>query len=248
MKLLARIVATSLTIGLIGCATQEKPAGTPAPAPGKPVAAKTRATTTKQAAKPTVPKAPRFNEFEQMITVLNLQGEQLATFQARCVAREKAIQEWETSADGQKLTALRTAQATAKQAKDEAKLKELQPQLERLSKKAGDLRVTQRATVMSTLTLPQQQKWAGYALANSVTGKSMGKVKLSDDQLKQVQTICDKAAAGFVKADTIAKDPYLSGLQEIQPAVRQQIISTVLTSAQRETLQSKPQAPTAPSK
>lgn len=95
----------------------------------------------------------------------------------------------------------------------------------------------QRATVMGVLTLPQQQKWASYVLNNWVLGKGIRKVKFTDDQQKQVQAVCDRATAKFVKADTIAKDPYLASLNEIQPVVAQEVTDKVLTAEQGQQLQ-----------
>jgi hypothetical protein len=237
MKNVARwCIAGSLMVGILGCATQEpkpapkpavkteaKPAPQPASKPAPKPAAKTEV-------KPKAPPAPPVSEFEQMVKLCNLQGEQLAAFNAKVDARTKAMNAWQTSADGKKLAELRTA---AKEATDDAKRSKLQAQIEPLGKKEWDLRVQQRATVMGVLTLAQQQQWASYVLNNWVLGKGIRKVKFSDDQLKKVQAVCDKAVAKLVQADTIAKDPYLASLKDVQAEVVKEITDKVLTAEQR---------------
>jgi len=262
------IAAGSAALALAGCATQpQQPAANTAtsttkaavaskpaapkpaakPAPPK-VAEKAEAPkpAPKPVAKPAPPPTPRLNEFDQAIEALKLQGPDLAKFKAAMDAREKAMADFANTAEGKKLAALRTALAAAKEAKDDAKVKELQAQIDPLGKKEGDLRVAQRAAVFGSLTLAQQRQWAGYALCNWAIGRGVRKVKLTDDQRQQVRTICDKIAADFVKADTMAKDPYLISLKDVQPEVVKQVTDKVLTAEQKAAMQ--PAAVAAPKK
>ncbi len=248
MKSLQSIVLSSIVLALVGCATQQKPAASnvatttvkpAAPAVAKPEKPKVvvKAEAPKAPKAPAAPKAPPVSEFQQVIDALKLQGADLAKYKAAWAAREKAMADFSVSADGKKLTQLRAALTAAKEAKDEAKTKEIQAQIDPLSKKEWDLRFSQRAAVLNALTLAQQQQWAAHLLNNWAVSRAVRRMKYDEAQLKQIRTICDKAAAGFVAADTITKDPYLTTLKGLYPEISKQVTETVLTAEQKATLQ-----------
>jgi hypothetical protein len=241
------IMLSSAALALIGCASQPQPA-TPAPktaiAPAKTEKPKTTATVEKpkapaQPKAPAAPKPPPVSEFQQAIDDLKLQGAELAKYKAAVDAREKALADFNNSAAGKKLAELRVA---ARGNEDAAKAKELEAQIAPLGKQEWELKSTQRAAVFNTLTLAQQQQWAGYVLSNWALGKGIRKVKFTDEQKVQVRVICNRTAASFVKADTITKDPYLVSLKDVQPAVVKEITDKVLTAEQKQQLQSAPAA------
>jgi Spy/CpxP family protein refolding chaperone len=245
MNLSRLFVTGCLTVGLLGCATSQKPC-TPSPtqAPANPAPKTSAKPAPTTAATPKAQPARPVNEFEQMIALLNLQGDQLAKFNAARAERDAAVKAWEASAQGKKLADLRTELATAKAAKDQDKINKVTAQLEPISKAGQAQRSEHRAKVMAVLTLPQQQKWAGFVLANRLN-KDLRRVKLTEDQKPKIQAACDKAAVKFVTADTVAKDPYLMTMDGIRPSVVKEISNSILTAEQRDRL-APPQ--TAPSK
>jgi hypothetical protein len=105
------------------------------------------------------------------------------------------------------------------------------------------LRKTQRAAVMSTLSLPQQQQWAGSVLLGKVN-RTFRKANLTEPQIEKMKAVCDKQAAGFVKADTIATDPYLVSLNDIVAATVQAVTDSVLTAEQKAAMPKAPQPAT----
>jgi hypothetical protein len=113
------------------------------------------------------------------------------------------------------------------------------------------MRCKVRADVMSALKLDQQKAWAGHELTRRLP-RILGKLDLTDDQRKQVRAACDTLTADFVKDDTIAKDPYLSGLDALSDKAMAAVSEKVLTAAQKEKLaaatskpSTKPAAPAA---
>jgi len=189
--------------------------------------------------KPTKEAAPAVSEWDQIIAVCQLEGDQLAAFQKKVAARDAAMQAWQKSEKGQKLTALREQQAEAKKANDEAKQKELAEQMAGLSKEEWGLRHTVRAEVLGALTLAQQQKWAAHQLYPRVA-RELRRAKLTEEQIVKAKEICAQQAAGFVKEGTVAADPYLTTLKEIQPAAVKAITETLLTLEQKAALQPAP--------
>ncbi len=223
------VVALVLSVAmLVGCATQSQLPGQSVKPSAKPAAAK-------RVAKPAEATAKRVNEFEQMISLLNLQGEQLAAFKQKCAAREQALAAWLDGTDGKKLVDLRQQEAAAKAEGKTNQVQKVQQQAAPLSAAESALKKTQRAAVMSTLSLPQQQQWAGSVLFGKVN-KTFRKANLTEQQIEKMKAVCDKQAAGFVKADTIATDPYLVSLNDIVAATVQAVTDSVLTAEQKAAL------------
>jgi Spy/CpxP family protein refolding chaperone len=185
------------------------------------------------------------DEFQQMITELNLQGEQLARFNARVEARQKAWAEYQAGDKAKQLAEMRAALREARRARDEAKIAELENKIEAPGKQEWELRSKLRAEVMAVLTLDQQKKWAGYVL-NGRVRPALRRAALTEEQARQVRALCDQAAAEFVKAGTVAADPYLTGLSEVRASVLEKITAEVLTAGQREKIARRPAAPPAP--
>lgn len=259
MKNQTIITAVTLSAAILaGCATQSEKSCTPPPAASTQAPAKVAPTPKPGAkvekpkttvAKPAVQATPTpkevVSEFDQMATLANLQGEQLVAFNQKRAARELALTTWESSANGKKLADLRLQQAAAKTAGNTNQVQQLQTQATPLADERWTMKKRARAEVISVLTLPQQQKWAGFVLYGKVE-KTFRKTKLTEEQIKQAKTVCDKQAAGFVKDGTIAADPYLTTLKEIQSATVQEITDTVLTKEQKAALLPAPAAKAKP--
>jgi hypothetical protein len=266
MKNLTIITAVTLSAAILaGCATQSEKSCTPPPAPAKPTPAPVKASPppkpaakveqpkpavgkpapAKPAVKPVAPPKEVVSEFDQMATLVNLQGEQLVTFNQKRAAREQALAAWNSSASGKKLAESRLQQAAAKEAGNTNQVQQLQKQAILLTDEEWVMKKKLRAEVISVLTLPQQQKWAGFVLFGKVE-KTFRKAKLTEQQVAQAKAVCDKQASNFVKDGTIAADPYLTTLAEIQPATVKAITDSVLTAEQKTAMQPAPA--TAPAK
>jgi hypothetical protein len=181
------------------------------------------------------------DEFKQMETVCKIEGDALAKFRAATAQRHQKFAAWQETDKGKKLAQLRAARDEAKKAKDDAKLTAAEAALEPLAKEEQEFRSKIRADVMALLSLDQQRAWAAYVL-NGLAMKSLGKAQLTDDQKEQVLALCREPASKYVAADTIARDPYLSGLKEFSPQVVAAAREKVLTAEQREKTAPKPPA------
>jgi Spy/CpxP family protein refolding chaperone len=177
-----------------------------------------------------VPPAPEFykDEFQLMILQLGLQGDQLKAFQLKVAERLKSIADWNQGKSGKQVADLDKKLEQARNAKDEAKIKSLTEQRAPLQLESSQLRVRLRADVMSVLTLEQQRQWAAFVLCDCVRYRNLRGIVLDAAQVKQAQSICSEVAAKFVKEDTIAKDPYLNGLNNLREDVANSIKVNVL--------------------
>jgi|GEM_PF-4970288 len=195
----------------------------------------------------TAPRPDIHGEFLEMRDVLKIEGEQFAKFEAAVKARNKVVDGFDASEKAKKMAELREARAAAKKANDEAKMKELDAQLEPLHKESWAIRVAQRATVFATLTPAQQQQWVAYILNQKVT-KGTTKWGMDEAQLAKAKTLCDAEAAKVFKADLLQTDPYLVSLDEVVKNVRTTVRGTILTDEQRKVLDERDAARVAATK
>jgi Spy/CpxP family protein refolding chaperone len=228
MQRLSLIAGLAVLTGCASTSTETKPSNVvPAPVAGK------------KADKPPKPPEPRVSEFDQMITVCALKGEQLEKFEAQRQARDKAWADYQASDKAKQLSDLRTALSAAKKANETDKVAALEKKIEPLAAAEWEYRSKLRANVMGVLTLDQQKQWAGFVL-NARVLQAFRRTGLTDDQVKQVRVLCDKAAAAAIKEDTVSSDPYLQTLSEAQASVIEEIKAKVLTAEQRDKMAPKP--------
>lgn len=177
-----------------------------------------------------VPPTPEFykDEFQLMILQLDLQGDQLKAFQLKLAERLKSLADWDKGKKAKQKNDLDKKLEQARNAKDEAKIKSLTEQRMPLQEEYSKLRVSLRADVMSALTLEQQRQWAAFVLCDRVRFRNLRDITLNAAQVKQAQSICTEVAAKFVKEDTIAKDPYLTGLHNLREEVANSIKVNIL--------------------
>lgn len=173
------------------------------------------------------------DEYQYMAKLNNLAGDNLAKFDRACAEREIAINAW-TSGPGKQVEDVRTAMKTAKAAKDEAAIAELQPKYDLLNQMDLDYRTQLRANVLTTLTLEQQRRWAGFVINQQVM-KKFSKIELSDRQKESIQRLADEAADRAVKQDLVEKDPYLNALKtpEVIDPIANKVRDKILTIEQR---------------
>lgn len=173
------------------------------------------------------------DEYQYMAKLNNLQGDNLAKFDRACAEREIAINAW-TAGPGKQVDDVRAAMKTAKAAKDEAAIANLQPRYDLLNQMDIDYRTQLRGNVMQTLTLEQQRRWAGFVINQQILRK-FSKIELSDRQKESIQRMADDTADRIVKPDTVEKDPFFNSLKSpeiIEPLVNK-ARDKVLTIEQR---------------
>jgi Spy/CpxP family protein refolding chaperone len=230
MQKLSLIAGMAVLTGCASTSTETKPATVvPAPVAGK------------KAEKPPKPPEPKVSEFDQMITVCALKGEQLEKFETQRKARDKAWADYQASDKTKQLSELRAELSAAKKANETEKVAALQKKIEPLAAAEWEYRSKLRANVMGVLTLDQQKQWAGFVLNDRVL-RTFRRTGLTDEQLKQVRVLCDKAAAAAIKENTVSSDPYLLTLSEAQASVIEEIKAKVLTAEQRDKMAPKPAA------
>jgi len=173
------------------------------------------------------------DEYQYMAKLNNLQGDNLAKFDRACAEREIAINAW-TAGPGKQVEDVRAAMKTAKAAKDDAAIAELQPKYDLLNQMDIDYRTMLRGNVMGALTLEQQRRWAGFVI-NQQVNKKFSKIELSDRQRESIQRMADDAADRIVKQDTLEKDPFLNSVKasEVLDPIINKVRDKVLTIEQR---------------
>ena len=189
------------------------------------------------------------DEFAQMIKLNNLTGEQLARFETKRKQFYSSRDTLDAGSEARRARQAETALDAAKASKDEARITAAQAQAKEAHAEYMKKRSALRAAVMIELTLPQQQKWAGVVLAGRVYktyGKALKHAGVDDAQTTKIHDLCDRLAADFVKADTIADDPYLFGLEALRSVAWEQIKKTVLTPEQTAKVEPTTKPATAP--
>src|SRR6185503_14146502 len=173
------------------------------------------------------------DEYQYMAKLNNLTGDNLAKFDRACAEREIAINAW-TAGPGKQVEDVRAAMKAAKAAKDEAAIAELQSKYDLLNQMDLDYRTQLRANVLTTLTLEQQRRWAGFVINQQVM-KKFSKIELSDRQKESIQRLADEAADRTVKPEMVEKDPFLNALKtpEVIDAIANKVRDKVLTIEQR---------------
>lgn len=178
------------------------------------------------------PKPPALRgEYAMMAEVLKLDDEAKKKVEDQLAANDKALQEWEQG-DGAKLKDLEKALAEAKQAKDEEKVKNLTAEAKPLQEAREKLRAENKEKVLALLTDEQRAVWAGFILRRSLMVK-YSKLQLTDEQVAQIQKLCEEAAKTIPPANDEAKrKERVEALNKLNA----EITEKVLTDAQREEL------------
>jgi hypothetical protein len=179
------------------------------------------------------PSGPAMDEYQYMAKLNNLEGDNLARFDRACAEREIAMAAW-TKGPGKQVEDVRAAMKTAKAAKDEAAVAQLQAKYDLLNQMDIDYRTMLRGNVMAALNLEQQRRWAGFVINQQVM-KKFSKIELSDRQKESIQRLADDAADRIVKQDTLEKDPFLNSVKtpEVVDPIINKARDRVLTIEQR---------------
>lgn len=177
-------------------------------------------------------------EYGIMASVLQLTDEQKAKLKDALEAEKKAVEEWNTSADGRKLADLEKAAKEARTAGNKEESKKLAEQIKPLAAARRKLQAEKQAAVLAILTAEQKIQWESFKLNRQLMGRYK-KLNLTQDQEKQVKELCDAAAKEVAGAtDRKAQSAVTKRLQA-------DVEAKVLTDAQREELKkaAQPKAP-----
>jgi hypothetical protein len=152
----------------------------------------------------------RWDEFEQMIVVLGLQGDQQKVFRDNMAARAKKLEAHKASDLAKQGAEGSAALRQAEQAKDEKKIAEARAKYGDAIKKERAAMEDLRRIVMGPLSPQQRLYWAQYVLYRGLwTGLKVAEP--TPAQLDQWWALCGKQASELVAADYVGTDPYLAG-------------------------------------
>ncbi len=168
-------------------------------------------------------------EYGIMAGVLKFDDAQKAKLIEAIKINKTAERQWNESADGQKMQELSKAYAEARKGDDKEKTKSLAGQLKALKESRAKLQKDGKARVMAVLSDEQKTDWAAFSLQRRAM-RRYKKLKLTEDQLKQVKTLCAEAVtnrpAGTERKALVAADKKLMS----------DIAEKVLTDTQRQEL------------
>ena len=181
------------------------------------------------------PKKKRLpGEYGIMVSVLKIQEPQLAKFNAAVQAYGETMKAWQAGPDGAKLAELQKAAQEAKKAKDKDKAKELSQQMKPLMAQRAKVQAEERAVIMAVLTPEQKAQWAGFTVYRTAM-RRYKRLKLSEEQTKQVRDLCDAAAK------TMPPSSDRKAYGQARKKLDAEIAEKVLTPEQREELKKKPE-------
>lgn len=134
------------------------------------------------------PKSALRGEWAAMVKECNLTADQQAKLEEKAKAMNTALADWDTQHKEQ-ADKLKTDIAAAKEARDKAKLKELNAQQKTLDTERAGLVQQHRRGILELLTPEQRQTWAVYQLQQEVI-KQFARAKLTDDQKAKIKPLC----------------------------------------------------------
>jgi len=198
----------------------------PAPAQDGQANAKPEKAKRAEKARKAKPSALR-GEYGIMAGVLKFDDAQKARLIEVLEANKAAERQWAESVEGKKMQELSKAYAEARKGDDKEKAKALAKQLKALKESRAKLAEAGKARILAVLTDEQKTLWAAFNL-NRRAMMRYKKLKLTEDQLKQIKELCDKAvknapAGGDRKALAAANRKLMSDIEQ-----------KVLTDAQRQ--------------
>ena len=173
-------------------------------------------------------------EYAIMAKELSLDADQQAKLKAAVAKAEQARKEWQASPSGQKSKELSEARKQAAKDKDKDKLKAIGAEMKELQKQQAEIEDARRAEILAILTPEQKTQWAGFTLKRGVMGRYK-RCELSDTQQASLSELCNTAAKDM--PDRSDKKAYGAAMKKLGADIEEKI----LTPAQREQLQKKPE-------
>lgn len=175
-------------------------------------------------------------EYGIMAGVLEFDDAQKAKLLEAVEANKAAERQWMESGDGKKMQELSKAYAEARKGEDKEKAKPLAEQLRALKESRAKLQEAGKARIMAVLSDQQKTIWAAFNLQRRAMMRYK-RLKLTEDQLKQVKEICAEAVKNRKAGDD------RKALNAADKKLMSDIEQKVLTNAQREELKKPPEKP-----
>ena len=169
-------------------------------------------------------KARLRGEYGMMVSVLKLDEETKAKFEAAVKAGQQALQDWQKG-DGAKWKELNTAMREARKNKDKEKMTALGAQLKELNAARAKIMGDNTAKLMELLNDEQKAVWAGFVLRRSLMGR-LRRLKLTEDQVAQLQKLCEEKAKTIpAAADRKNAKARREGLNKLYAEVGEKILN-----------------------
>ena len=166
-------------------------------------------------------------EYAIMGKTLKLDEETRAKLQAQVEANKKAMTDLE-AAQKVELAELREAIVAAKKARDKEKLTELQTKRQALDAAKAKLKAEGTAKIMALLTEEQRAAWNAFTVRRAVMTR-FKKMKLSEEQLSQIEKLCAAAAKTMPAAagdqDKEAKKARTEAYDKLYGEIYQQVLT-----------------------
>ena len=135
---------------------------------------------------------------DEIFAKMDFTPEQRKKFEAAREKLQNALDEWDASPKGQKLTELQTAVEMAITPEDKRKVAGMLGQIRALLAERRAIERRYEPQVISTLTPNQKATRLGYKLCNRVLSGKLGNA-LNGDQVNKLKSYCMQAGAGIVK-------------------------------------------------
>jgi hypothetical protein len=183
-------------------------------------------------------------EYVGIANRLKLDDATRAKFEEAVKANEKVRAVWRQTTFA-KVGELSAALREARNAKDEALVKEIEAEQKRfgaasLAKMEADC----TARIMALLNDEQKAVWQGFELRRFLMA-SLWLTKFSDEQTDKLQTLCEEKVKTL---PAITDDEYRAARDKVYPALRKEVLETILTDEQRAARNKPPEKKPEPRK
>jgi hypothetical protein len=178
----------------------------------------------------------RWDEWKQVPLVLQMDDDAKAAWQARTEEWNRKREEHQKSELGQKAKA---ANEEIRAAKDADKKEALREKHAKVLQQSHEQMLELRRFQLGALSPQQQKYWAAWVMYRGPWEGYSKKLDLSDAQKDKMWDIAQTSAAELVKADWLARDPYLTkDLARSQKTKTRELIEAhVLTREQKAKLE-----------
>ena len=140
---------------------------------------------------------------DEIFAKMDFTPEQRKKFEAAQEKLQKALDEWDATPKGQKLTELQTAVEMAVTPEEKGKVAGMLGQIRALLAERRAIERRYEPQVISTLTPEQKATRLGYKLCNRILTGKLGNA-LNGDQVNKLKSYCIQAGAGIVKGSVSA--------------------------------------------
>jgi len=185
----------------------------------------------RQAKKTKKEKSALRGEYSIMASVLEMDDTQKARLIEAINANREAFMQWKQGPEAKKLMTLAKAKAEARKAKDKEKLKQIAQEMAELKKSGAKLEEESMQRIMDVLTDQQKTRWEAFRMQRQIL-RRFARAELTEDQKKQVESICVEAVKTPIADAKARKALYQKLLGETE--------QKVLTDTQREAMKKKP--------